>query len=298
MCVPETHSIACQENKDGNVRKSMGDERKQTLQYADRQLTLIYQQGERCSSGLNRTTIIMFKCDVHSNSTGPVFSFESYCFYYFVWRTKYACAPSRRTGTDCRVESSAGTRYDLSVLVLAGNEPNWLALDGEHSSSENVISVNVCGQLTLQNQTRGCDRASAVCMLEKSAGKVIDLGRYISPPSLNPDNSIKLVYTGGSKCKNDNKGAIVKRRSTITFVCQPGDLSSPPVLVTRSADDCNFVFIWKTGKGVEWGGGRVGFPVHKHDDDRNVIVAMLMQGNTERVATLSFLQNGDDRFLS
>ena len=256
FCVPGTHTIACQENKDGNVRKSMGDIRKQTLQYADRQLTLIYQHGEKCSSGLNRTTIILFKCDVHAKSTRPVFSFESYCFYYFVWRTKYACAPSRRTGTDCRVESPNGTRYDLSALVRAGNEPNWLALDGEHSSSDKVISVNVCGQLTLQNQTSGCDRASAVCMMEKSTGNVIDLGRYSSPPSLNSDNSIKLVYTEGSKCKNDNKGTIIKRKSTITFVCQPGDLESPPVLVTRSADDCNFEFIWKTGEGLGgWGAG-------------------------------------------
>ena len=239
--------MACQEKVDGKVRKSLGDIRKQTLQYADRQLTLIYQHGDKCSSGLNRTTIIMFKCSPNEDPGKPVFSFENYCFYYFVWKTKYACPPSRRTGTDCRVESPAGIRYDLSELVRVKKELNWIALDGESSSSEKMIFINVCGQLTLQNETKECDRAAAICMIETKTKEVISLGSYNLPPSLNQDNSIKLLYNEGSECKKDNTGKSIKRQSTITFVCQPGDLESPPVLVARSADDCNYEFLWKSG---------------------------------------------------
>ena len=46
------------------------------------------------------------------------------------------------------------------------------------------------------------------------------------------------------------------------------------------------------------GGGGLGFPVHQHNDDRDVMATLLIQGNTERVSVLSFLQNDNNRFLS
>ena len=229
------------------MRWSLGDLSKQTLRYADRRLTLTYENGEKCHSGLNRTTIIMFKCNYHIDKGKPVFNSESYCFYFFDWETKFACPPSRRTGTRCRVESPTGVRYDLSELVRMDQEPNWLALDGESSKSDKQIFVNVCGQLTARNETQVCETAAAVCMFEKSTGNVVSLGRYRDPPTLNPDNSIKLVYSGGSECKKDNDRNSIKINSTITFVCQPGDLESPPVLVSHTQDNCLYEFMWKSG---------------------------------------------------
>ena len=245
--LPGTNSTVCQERPDGAIRKSLGDISKQTLRYADRQLTLTYEHGEQCSSGLNRTTIIMFICDYHAHRGQPVFNSENYCFYYFGWKTKYACPPSRRTGTRCRVESPSGLRYDLSELVHMEGNSNWIALDGETSSSDKQMFINVCGQLVFNNETRKCDRAAAICMSEKSTGKVVSLGRYTDPPTLNQDNSIKLVYAEGSECKKDNTGKSIKIKSTITFVCQPGDLESPPVLVAHSQDNCHYQFMWKSG---------------------------------------------------
>lgn len=229
------------------MRWSLGDIYKQTLRYADGELTLTYEHGEPCSSGLGRTTIIMFKCDPHVDKGQPVFDHEEYCFYYFNWKTKYACPPSRRTGTECRVESSAGLRYDLSELVRMNDQPNWLALDGETSSSDKKILINVCGQLTTQNETQGCETGAAICMFVKSIGRVVSLGRYTSPPTLSQDGSMKLRYTDGSECKKDNLGNSIKTNSIITFVCQPGDLESPPVLVTHSQDNCLYEFMWKSG---------------------------------------------------
>lgn len=217
------------------------------MRYADGQLTLTYEHGTKCSSGLNRTTIIMFICDYHAGIGHPVFNSEIYCFYYFDWRTKYACPPTRRTGTQCRVESPSGLRYDLSELVRMENAPNWIAVDGESSDSNNEILINVCGQLTTHPEVKQCDSSAAICMIDKSKGKVVSLGRYTDPPTLNPDKSIKLLYTQGSECKKDNTGKSVAIKSTITFVCQLGDLTNPPVLVTRTLDNCHYEFMWKTG---------------------------------------------------
>ena len=189
----------------------------------------------------------MFKCNYAVDKGKPVFNSESYCFYFFDWETKFACPPSRRTGTRCRVESSTGVRYDLSELVRMDQEPSWLALDGESSSSGKQIFINVCGQLTSRNETRVCETAAAVCMVDKSTGNVVNLGRYRDPPILNPDNSIKIVYSEGSECKKDNDENSIKINSTITFVCQPGDLESPPVLVSHTQDNCLYEFMWKSG---------------------------------------------------
>ncbi|KAL9969231.1 hypothetical protein ACROYT_G021424 [Oculina patagonica] len=248
-----TNSTAtvCQENQDGKMRRSLGDITRQTLRYADGQLTLTYEHGTPCSNGLRRTTIFMFICDYHAGKGHPVFNSESYCFYYFDWRTEYACPPSRRTGTACRVEGPSGLRYDLSELVRMDNASNWIALDGESSSSDKQIFINVCGQLMPHQETNQCDRASAICMKEKE--KVTSLGKYTDPPTLNQDNSIKLVYTQGSECKKDNQGKIITINSTITFVCQPGDLESPPVLVTHTQDNCHYQFMWKTAAACSLG---------------------------------------------
>ena len=241
-----TNSTVCQEKLDGAKRYSLGDIFKQTLRFADRHLTLTYEHGDQCSNKLNRTTIIMFICDYHVDKGQPVFTTEEYCFYYFEWRTKYACAPSRRTGTQCRVEGPNGLRFDLSELVRMNNQSNWVGLDGETSSSDRKIFLNVCGGLNVRDETRQCDRTAAVCMIEK--GTWVSLGRYTDPPTLNQDNSIKLVYTQGSVCKKDNLGKSILRNSTITFICQPGDLASAPVLVSHSDDNCHYEFMWETGK--------------------------------------------------
>ncbi|XP_022790425.1 cation-independent mannose-6-phosphate receptor-like [Stylophora pistillata] len=249
-----SNSTVCQEVKDGSVRWSLGIISNQTLRYADGQLSLTYEHGSTCRNGLNRTTIIMFSCDPHAKiGTGPVFNSESYCFYYFDWKTRYACAPSRRTGTQCRVVSPLGVRYDLSELVRMENSTNWIAVDGESSSSNKKILMNVCGQVTGNPDAKQCDSSAAICMIDQSNGKVASLGRYIDPPTLNPDNSIKLVYLRGSECKKDNSGKSVFIRSTVTFVCQTGDLSSPPVLVTHSLDNCYYEFMWRTAAACSLG---------------------------------------------
>ena len=239
------NASVCQERKDQQGATSLGEVTQMTLRYADGQLVLTYRGGAKCHQGLERSTIITFKCNVHVDKGKPVFSYEDYCFYFFDWETKYACPPSRRTGTRCRVMNPGGIRYDLSELVRMDTSKNWLAIDGESSSSDRDIYINVCNSLTFQSESSHCKPASALCI--KTGNVVKSLGRYTDPPTLNPDRTINLVYTMGDECKKTPDGKIVFIQSTIVFVCQPGDLESPPVLVSHSQDGCLYNFMWKTG---------------------------------------------------
>jgi hypothetical protein len=236
------NASVCQEIPDTNKVVSLGVSDQETLSYMDGQLTLKYKGGMLCSDGFHRETVINFICDPFVDQGNPIFGGEfSHCVYFFDWRTRYACPPSRRTGSTCRVTNNVGIRYDLSELVHT-NQSNWLAIDGETSSSDRKIYLNVCGKLARQYVTSKCNDAAAVCLVNKD-GSVKSLGRYSSPPTLNSDRSVQLVYTDGDECIKD-----VRRRTKITFVCHPGDLTSPPVLVSHSQDDCEYTLMWKTGK--------------------------------------------------
>ncbi|EDO46654.1 predicted protein [Nematostella vectensis] len=238
-CEPDgTNASVCQIIPDSRQVVSLGVYYKQELRYADGELTLTYKSGKTCHSGFKRETVITFKCNPSIDKGRPVFSNELYCLYLFEWETKYACAPSRRTGSGCRVENDNGVRFDLSELVRV-DQPNWLAIDGESGSSGKQFYINVCGKLSKDNRTSGCKPGSSACMILKDGAH--NLGTYSDPPVLNPDNSVKLVYKEGDECVNG-----IKRTTTITFVCHPGDLTSPPVLVGHSQDNCQFTFIWKT----------------------------------------------------
>lgn len=232
----------CQEISDTNQVFSLGDYDKQTLSYIDGQLVLSYKNGKSCSSGFRRETIINFKCNPLIEKGHPIFSGELiHCVYFFDWETKYACPPSRRTGSACRA-SRNGTRYDLTELI-SGNGTNWLAIDGESSSSSKMIYINICGRLNKETATSKCNVNSAACLIDKKDGTVKNLGRYLTPPTLNPDNSLTLNYTDGDECI---KG--VQRRTVVTLMCSHGDRTSPPVLVSHSQDNCVYNIMWKTCK--------------------------------------------------
>lgn len=87
----------------------------------------------------------MFKCSFNEDLGKFVFSFENYCFYYFVWKIKYVCLLSCCIGIDCCVESFVGICYDFFEFVRVKKELNWIVLDGESSSFEKMIFINVCG---------------------------------------------------------------------------------------------------------------------------------------------------------
>ncbi|KAK7907744.1 hypothetical protein WMY93_016356 [Mugilogobius chulae] len=91
-CGPGEFISSCQVKNDGVIKKVSGRYQNQTLRYSDGDLTLIYPDGTKCSTGFQRMTIINFECNMNITGQGnPVYTGETDCTYYFNWETPYAC---------------------------------------------------------------------------------------------------------------------------------------------------------------------------------------------------------------
>ena len=136
--------------------------------------------------------------------------------------------------------TKSNTIYDLTELVKTGRD-NWRAVDGT-STGITGIHMNVCGALTKNSLTNGCPTDSGVCIVNGQSH--ISLGSF---KSLESDalNSLSLVYEGGTFCDLRSQK---RKKAVVTFICHPGQLSTVPTLISISADQCNYEFIWQTGE--------------------------------------------------
>uniref|UniRef100_A0A8C4YYE4 Insulin-like growth factor 2 receptor n=1 Tax=Gadus morhua TaxID=8049 RepID=A0A8C4YYE4_GADMO len=228
---------ACQVKKNQDVKMVAGRWQNQTLRYSDGDLTLIYPDGGRCSSGFQRMTIINFD----SNGIGaPVFAGETDCTYYFDWATAYACVKEKE---DLLCSLADGRRrYDLSPLTRfpeADNAENWEAVDANAPETDpRRFYLNVCHQVVRQGPAEGCRQDAAIC----ADGKATSLGRFLSAPQKTEiGNDIRLVYTDGGTCREN-----VKIKTVLTLKCKPSDLESAPMVRSVSPDGCVYELEWYT----------------------------------------------------
>ena len=232
-----SRTAVCQINKKGLKNKSCGDANHRTIRYADRKLTLIYKNGDTCSNGVKRRTIINFRCDPTVDVGTPTFVDEEHCHYFFDWKTRHVCE-SRKPGT-CSTTILVNKRtvsYDLSVLTKTGT--NWIALNSLEEAAGYMYYINVCGAVS--TQYKACDGA-AVCEVHR--GKACSLGVYDSPPTRLPSGNLQLNYTRGECSDRDCRISTI-----IKFICKPKNLESPPELEWKSWDGCEYVFTWSTGE--------------------------------------------------
>uniref|UniRef100_A0A8C7QBA3 Insulin-like growth factor 2 receptor n=1 Tax=Oncorhynchus mykiss TaxID=8022 RepID=A0A8C7QBA3_ONCMY len=240
-CGGDPHYVsACQIKATGDQSKKIaGRYHNQTLRYSDGDLTLIYPDGSRCSSGFQRMTIINFECNKTAGNDGrgsPVFAGETDCTYYFDWQTASACVKEEEDLL-CRV--SQYKHYDLSPLTQSESAQNWEAVDANASKSDKMrFYVNVCHKVLQQGATTTCPEDAAICAVEK----VVSLGKFLtSPTKRNDSNDIRLVYTEGDECRKD-----MKVKSIMILKCKPGDLESAPIMRHMSSDGCVYEFEWYT----------------------------------------------------
>ncbi|XP_077442699.1 cation-independent mannose-6-phosphate receptor isoform X2 [Stigmatopora argus] len=237
---------SCQVKKTGDVKKVAGRYQNQTLRYSDGDLTLIYPNGAKCSTGFQRMTIINFDCNRNASNGGvgaPVFIGETDCTYYFDWETAYACVKEKEDLL-CRV-TDGGKHYDLSPLTrFPGSElnKNWEALDAESTDSDlKRFYLNVCHKVVQAEGAEGCPENAAICALDKNE-KLISLGSFLSSPQkTEKGNDLRLVYTDGDFCSKTTR-----IQTILTLKCKPGDLESPPVLRSVSSDRCVYELEWYT----------------------------------------------------
>ncbi|XP_053300759.1 cation-independent mannose-6-phosphate receptor [Pleuronectes platessa] len=237
---------SCQVKKSPPMSKVAGRNKNQTLRYSDGDLTLIYPDGDSCSSGLQRMTIINFECSNNASNGGrgnPVFAGETDCTYYFDWETSFACVKEKEDLL-CRVRDGH-KHYDLSPLTRypeTDDSGNWEAVDANSPKPDSRFYLNVCHKVVQTGGAVGCPVNSSICVVDKEHGP-ISLGSFLSSPQKTKiGNDIQLVYTDGSFCVNKK----TRIQTILTLKCKPGDLESAPVLRSVSNDGCVYELEWYT----------------------------------------------------
>ncbi|KAG7250308.1 hypothetical protein CRUP_027024, partial [Coryphaenoides rupestris] len=246
-CADEAGFVsACQVKTSGDVKKIAGRYQNQKLRYSDGDLTLIYPDGVRCSSGFQRMTIINFACNKDADNSGrgaPVFAGETDCTYYFDWQTAYACVKEKE---DLLCSLADGRKhYDLSPLTRfpeADTAQNWEAVDANAPETDpRRFYLNVCHQVIRRGAAEGCPQGAALCGVDKD-GKTSNLGRFLSTPQKTElGNDIRLVYTDGDECRPN-----VKIKTILTLKCKPSDLERAPMVRSISSDGCVYELEWYT----------------------------------------------------
>ncbi|XP_049445309.1 cation-independent mannose-6-phosphate receptor isoform X1 [Epinephelus fuscoguttatus] len=245
-CGQEQFISSCQVKKSGDVKKVAGKYQNQTLRYSDGDLTLIYPDGTRCSTGFQRMTIINFECNKNASNGGrgtPVFSGETDCTYYFDWETAFACVKEKEDLL-CRV-TNGHKHYDLSPLTKYPESDvgeNWEVVDAKSTKQDFRFYLNVCHKVIQTGDAAGCPVNASICAVDKQHG-AISLGSFLSSPQKTKiGNDIRLVYTEGSFCKNKK----TRIQTILTLKCKTGDLESAPVLRSISSDECVYELEWYT----------------------------------------------------
>ncbi|GAB1599449.1 cation-independent mannose-6-phosphate receptor-like [Argonauta hians] len=231
------HPSVCQlKPGDDNFSKILGSVQHSTLRYSDGHLTLTFKEGQRCSSNFKRKTIIEFYCNKTAVNSQPVYSYEEYCSYFFEWSTPHACL-------DHPLQQKCSTVYnnklfDLSSLIYTSE--NWVAMNGHKYNDGALVIINVCHDIIPGDKASNCPTDSSIC-LKTLRGNTKSLGRYQQEPVFNPvTRTLQLNYTDGDQCENGHIFTV------ITFFCAPGITDSPPVLVTKSPNDCSYYVEWHT----------------------------------------------------
>lgn len=246
-CGSEEFISSCQVKRSGSgIKKVAGKYANQTLRYSDGDLTLIYPDGSRCSSGFQRMTIINFECNKTASGHGnPVFAGETDCTYYFDWETPYACVKEKEDQL-CRVMDGK-KHYDLSTLTRfpeSDGANNWEVVDAKAADTESKrFYLNVCHRVIQTGGAVGCPEDAAICAKDKN-NKTINLGSFLSSPQKTKvGNDIRLIYTNGDtgSC-SDN----IRIQTILTLKCKPGDFESAPVLRSVSSDGCVYELEWYT----------------------------------------------------
>uniref|UniRef100_A0A8D0D7T5 Insulin-like growth factor 2 receptor n=1 Tax=Sander lucioperca TaxID=283035 RepID=A0A8D0D7T5_SANLU len=240
-CGQEPFVSSCQVKKTGDAKKVAGKFQNQTLRYSDGDLTLIYPDGTRCSTGFQRMTIINFECNKNASNSGhgtPVFAGETDCTYYFDWETAFACVKEKEDLL-CRVRDNH-KHYDLSPLTRYPDVGgNWEVVDAKAPKPDSRFYLNVCHKVLQTGAAAGCPLNASIC----ADHGPISLGSFLSSPQRTKiGNDIRLVYTDGSFCINKK----TRIQTILTLKCKPGDLESAPVLRSVSSDGCVYELEWYT----------------------------------------------------
>ncbi|XP_074663133.1 cation-independent mannose-6-phosphate receptor-like, partial [Tubulanus polymorphus] len=233
----------CQVPKGSSSGYNLGKPSNSVIYY-DGMLNLTYTGGTPYSDTAHtpRKSQITFLCDPTASPGKPKFIAESEHTYSFQWYTKYVCPEQT---LECTVDDTkTGKQYDLSSLSLSADKENWALMD---TRNHRKFYINVCRPVNPVGSAKNCDSLAGACMatFENNQEKisVANAGRP-ARPKIDQNGDPYLEYTSGLQCSSSvNKTAYVTR---IDLSCKKGALSTSPVFVSASSDNCEFNFLWQT----------------------------------------------------
>ncbi|XP_028412187.1 cation-independent mannose-6-phosphate receptor-like isoform X2 [Dendronephthya gigantea] len=244
-----SHTAVCQITN-GSKSHSCGNANYPSIRYADGDLTMVYKDGEVCSTKLLRRTIITFRCDPTVDVGEPTFVGEEHCYYFFQWKTRHVC-PSRNSGDGCDYsftgdtaaacswqvvngegcfleDSVTGNVYDLSPLGK-GTSSGKTYFTAKHSDT--TYNIQICGKTASAFEFCANRATTGICQKTKDIVKIIGGGQgnlYYN------DGVLKMVFKNGDKCK-----------SYITLFCNESAGTGSPVFVEEKKS-CVYYFVWYT----------------------------------------------------
>ena len=233
------------------------------LKYADGALTMTYSYGDRCHTNFARTSIINFFCpkdvkDLPANTTSHLrYVEEDNCLYTFEWVTPLACPKEEvEDASDCGFQLGK-VSYSLAQLIPE-SDTNWLVVGGSKSFNTSCYMISACGGLVLSGEDY--KTGSEFCLAQKAPAvcngfSVCQVfyngtGRPLGYFDVTDSSSINTISDGVFLLNSTKLGGVCPGRkdkaySTMTYVCKPGALVDPPVLIANY-DDCVVEFQWQT----------------------------------------------------
>ncbi|XP_056620153.1 cation-independent mannose-6-phosphate receptor isoform X2 [Triplophysa dalaica] len=190
----------------------------------DGSISIVYQNGDKCSSGRYSTRII-FQCD--DSPGAPMFDRIDGCEYVFIWRTSEACPIKRVQGDNCKVNDPK-SGYEYNLTPLAGQDYEVKGLHYEYH-------LAVCGPIKSTVCPHGADKPVSSCQVEDQKHRITGLANQ----NLTFDDGIIMInYTHGETCHK-----IYERSTAILFSCDHSKNPGKPEFIRETAD-CTYLFDW------------------------------------------------------
>ncbi|XP_064475457.1 cation-independent mannose-6-phosphate receptor-like [Ornithodoros turicata] len=226
----------CLEDRRPGAQHNLGLANNQ-LHFRDGVMFLNYSGGDACpvAVGGRRSSLIQFVCSSAGYShLGPqLIHVQNDCTYYFVWHTELAC----QNVLHCAVKEG-GLQFDLSPLILSSGR--YTALNVDHPGY--VYYINVCRPLSPVHPYHHLPSAGIIRVSED--GKTVEsLGSVPMEPFNDFQGHVSLLYVNGSRCASNEN---TSNKARIIFICDPSSSVEQPSLVDIDADECIFLFEWRT----------------------------------------------------
>ena len=204
--------------------------------------------GQMCKNSARRATTITFTCDPKTGVGEPVFDHEdTYCHYYFTWRTSFACPQSIHAGNISESQCTpvvSGINKVLNLTTVATTSFS-MPLDREDGdvAPAGKYYLNVC-QAPSGSHSK-CPLGVGACV--DFGDMVVSLGQLDTAAFTSSNGDILMTYSNGAPCidaglsspNNDNSARL---QTIVKLTC--GNGIQKPVLQTVVG--CTFHYSWST----------------------------------------------------